>query len=91
MDREDDGHLARQGRQLRDRLRQQRAVDEGGAVQGDEHEGARLDAEPRRRAGRPEASFQRDQGVDHRVADQVDALGRDALGVQVVVRPRGCG
>ena len=42
---------ARRG-ELRDRLGQQRAVDEGRAVQGDEQVGAGLDAELRRRARR---------------------------------------
>jgi hypothetical protein len=53
-------------------------------VQGDEHEPARRDTESSRGSGRAEAIFQRHQRVDHRVADQVDPLGRDALGVQVV-------
>ena len=73
-------------RQSRDRLAEQRSVDEGGAVQGDEHVAARLDAEPGRRARAAEALLERDQRVDHRVADEVHALVGDPLGAQVLDR-----
>ena len=72
--------------ELGHRLGQQRPVDQGRAVQGDEHEVARLDPEPRGGARGAEAVLERDQGVDHRVADEVHALLGDALGAQVLDR-----
>ena len=53
VDREDDRHLRGEPPQLGDRLGEQRAVDEGGAVQGDEQVGAGLDAQPARRVSSP--------------------------------------
>ena len=80
------GICGRQPAQLGHRLAQQRAVDEGGTVQGHQREPARLDPEPRRGPQIPEAVLERDQGVDHRVADEVHALLGDALGAQVLDR-----
>ena len=83
MDREDDRHLLRQGGQLRHRLSEQRPVDQGRAVEGDEGVGARLEAQLGGRARRPDPLLQRHQGVDHRVADHVHALVGDPLAAQV--------
>ena len=55
-------------------------------MQGDERVGAGLDPEPGGGPGGPEAVFERDQGVDHRVADEVHALVGDAFGAQVLDR-----
>ena len=55
-------------------------------MQGDEQVLAGLDPEPRRGPGGAEAVLERDQGVDHRVADEVHALLGDALGAQVLDR-----
>ena len=55
-------------------------------MQGDEDEAAGLDPEPRRRPQAPEAVLEGDQGVDHRVADEVHALVGDPLGAQVLDR-----
>ncbi len=89
VDREHDRHVAGERRQFPHRLRQQLPVDEGRAVQGDQRETSRLEpkasAVPAER-NRPSSS---DQGVDHRVADEVDPLFRDALAAQVPDRLLG--
>ena len=55
-------------------------------MEGDEQEGARLDPELGGAPGGAEAALERDQGVDHRVADEVHPLLGDPLGAQVLDR-----
>ena len=86
MDREDDRHLGGDRHQIRHRLAEQRPVDEGGAVEGDEQVPARLDPELRGGCGGADPILERHQGVDHRVADEVHALVGDPLGAQVLDR-----
>ena len=86
VDREDDRHLVGDLGKPLDRLAEQRPVDEGRPVQGDEQVVAGLEPEPLRGSGGAEAVLERDQRVDHRVADEVHALVGDALGAQVLDR-----
>ncbi len=86
MDREEDRHVLGDCVQGGDRLEEQWSVDEGGAVEGDQQVAAGF--QPVLAAGlqRPEAIFERDQAVDHRVADEVDLAGVDVLALEVADR-----
>ena len=85
MHREDDRQLRGQRRELRHRLRHERAVHPV-AVQGDDEVPAALEPALLRRLARVDPLSHGDERVDHRVADVVDRRSRAALGEQVVAR-----
>ena len=72
MDRKDDRDLAGDGREAADRVAEQRTVDQGRAVQCDEQEIAAGDTDFGRRPALRDPLVERDQRVDHRVADEPD-------------------
>ncbi len=79
-DREDDRQLGGDPLERGDRDRKQRTVDQRRAVQRDQQVGAGLEPELCRGPALAKPRLERDQGVDHRVADEPAAIGRDALG-----------
>ena len=86
MKRKHDRQLARDPAQLVEDVEQQWPIDERGPMKRDEQVFAGSESGLLRGAQRSEAFLHRDEGVDHRVADEVDALGRDSLCAQVVAR-----
>ncbi len=89
MDGEHDGQLAADLGERVHRPCEKGSVDERGPVQGDEEVGPGLDAEPVRGVALPKAVLERDQGVDHRVADELHPLLPHPLGGEVLDRLLG--
>jgi hypothetical protein len=86
MHREDDGNSLGDCLELLEHLGKKRSVYEGWAMQRDEHESSCTEPEllgdPKRAKPRLEAA----ERVDHRVPDEVDALGLDSLPTKVLHR-----
>ena len=86
VDREEDRHVLGYGVQGCDSFKEERSVDEGGAVEGHQQVAAGLQSVLAAGLQRPETVFERDQAVDHRVADEVDLVPGDVLALEVADR-----
>src|SRR5438128_1763255 len=85
MHREDDRQLPAQALEARERAVEQRPIHEPRTVERDEGVRAALEAKSTMDVGALQRRPQPDEAVDHRVADEMNSLRRNALPQQVVL------